>query len=414
MIPRQLPAASSLFTGRKNELDRLTAALDAQSEHGSTVVISAVGGAGGLGKTWLALHWAHHHEDRFPDGQLFVDLRGFDPSDNPMPSYEAVRGFLDALGVAADDVPAELAAQLGLYRSLVAKRRMLIVLDNARDSAQVAPLLPGDSSCTVLVTSRDRMSELVTRHSANPVTLEALDERQSRVLLSRRLGAERLAAEPAAVTELVHWCAGLPLALSIVASRAMLAPQIPLADLAAELRDTSSRLSALDEGEPAANLKAVLSWSYRALPAGQARVFTMLGLAPGADISLSAAANLVGLPEHETVSVLRALERVSLVQQHSSKRYSMHDLVRLYAKTQADAAEGERGMRRLVVFACHTAHAADRLIAPNHAPIDLDEGSAARVGDSGSHAAWLADVVMIASYSMGVNRLRAAWRLRRW
>ncbi|WP_169515799.1 ATP-binding protein [Amycolatopsis nigrescens] len=372
-VPRQLPAASHLFTGREAELELLTAALDAELEQGSTVVISALGGAGGMGKTWLALHWAHQHQDRFPDGQLFVDLRGFDRSENPMPPHEAVRGFLDALGVAADDMPVELSAQAGLYRSLLAKRRMLIVLDNARDSDQVTPLLPGAPGCTVVITSRNRMAGLVTTQSARPVAVEALDERESRALLSRRLGAERLEAEPAAATELVQWCAGLPLALSIVAGRAVLDPQIPLADLAAELRSTSSRLSALDEGTSTACLETVLSWSYRSLTDPQAAVFVLLGLAPGPDISLSAAASLTGLPEREVFAVLRSLERVSLVQQHTSKRYRMHDLVRLYAAKQAQAADWDHGLRRLVTFACHTSHAADLLIAPNHAPIDLDE-----------------------------------------
>lgn len=158
VVPQQLPAASSLFTGRETELARLTAVLEHELGKGSTVVISTLAGAGGIGKTWLALHWAHLHQDRFPDGQLFVDLRGFDPSDDPMPPHEAIRGFLDALGVPSVTIPAEPSAQVGLYRSLVAMRQMLIVLDNARDSDHITPLLPGGSRCTVLVTSRDQMA----------------------------------------------------------------------------------------------------------------------------------------------------------------------------------------------------------------------------------------------------------------
>ncbi|KAA2247297.1 tetratricopeptide repeat protein [Solihabitans fulvus] len=250
---------------------------------------------------------------------------------------------------------------------------MLIVLDNARDSKQVVPLLPGTPSCTVLVTSRDRMAELVTGHSAQPVTVQILDEEQARELLSRRLGKQRLAAEPDAVADLLRWCGGLPLALSIVAGRATLDPQIPLAELAAELRDTSSRLSALDPGGSATSLETVLSWSYRALAPEQARVFALLGLTPGPDISLPAAANLTGLPQPETLSALRALEQFSLVQQHASKRYRMHDLVRLYAKKQAQTDDSDSALQRLATFACHTAHAADLLIAPSHVTIELDE-----------------------------------------
>ncbi|MFD9963959.1 ATP-binding protein [Amycolatopsis sp. NPDC058986] len=372
-VPRQLPAASPLFTGREAELAQLTSALEDKLGRGSTVVISALAGAGGIGKTWLALHWADQNAERFPDGQLFVDLRGFDPSDDPMPAHEAVRGFLDALGVSPDNIPAERSAQVGLYRSLVATRQMLIVLDNARDSDHIAPLLPGGSRCTVLVTSRDRMAGLISQHSALPVTVEALDEQQSHALLARRLDVARLAAEPGAVAELVRSCAGLPLALSIVAGRAILDPHVPLADLAAELRDTATRLQALDDGTPTTSLETVLSWSYRALTADQATVFTLLGAAPGPDISVLAAANLAGKRERQVRTILRSLERVSLLQQHAPERYQMHDLVRLYAARHADPDNTARGLHRLVTFACHTAHAADLCIAPSHVPIELDE-----------------------------------------
>ncbi|WP_344411989.1 ATP-binding protein [Amycolatopsis minnesotensis] len=392
-VPRQLPAASPLFTGREAELAQLTSALEDKLGQGSTVVISALAGAGGIGKTWLALHWADQNAERFPDGQLFVDLRGFDPSDEPMPAHEAVRGFLDALGVAPDNIPSERSAQVGLYRSLVATRQMLIVLDNARDSDHITPLLPGGSQCTVLVTSRDRMAGLISQHSALPVTVEALDEQQSHALLARRLDDARLAAEPAAVAELVRSCAGLPLALSIVAGRAILDPHVPLADLAAELRDTATRLQALDDGTPTTSLETVLSWSYRALTAEQATVFTLLGAAPGPDISLLAAANLAGTPGPQTRMILRSLERVSLIQQHAPQRYRMHDLVRLYAARQTEPTAEAQGLRRLVTFACHTAHAADLCIAPSHTPIELDElvpGCAPRpLADRDDAWAWL-------------------------
>lgn len=375
VVPRQLPAPPGLFVGRDHELAALTDAFDTGVAQGATVVISAIGGVGGVGKTWLALHWAHQNVDRFPDGQLFVNLRGFDPGEEPMSPREAVRGFLDALGVDPQNVPSELDAQVGLYRSLMAGRRILVVLDNARDSAQVSSLLPGTPTSTVVVTSRDRMAGLVMGHSAQPITVDALDDHDAHALLARRLGKQRLENEPAAVADLVWWCAGLPLALSIVAGRAQLDLRVSLAELAAELRDTSTRLGALDVGEPSACLEAVLSWSYHALAPEHARVFVLLGLSPGADISAWAAASLAGVSVPWVREILRSLERVSLVQQHSAGRYRMHDLVRLYAANQArqDRHESELdlAMQRLVDFCTHTAHAADLLIAPHHAPISL-------------------------------------------
>lgn len=366
-VPRQLPPASADFIGREAELDQLTAALDTSP----TVVISALGGAGGIGKTWLALHWAYRNLDLFPDGQLFVDLRGFDQHEKPMSPHEAVRGFLDALGIPPDDMPQEQSAQVGLYRSLVTDKRMLIVLDNARDSAQVEPLLPGASG-TVLVTSRDRMDSLVTGYSARPVAVTALDAAAARDLLSQRLSAGRLAAEPAAVDELIRWCAGLPLALSIVAGQALIADDVPLAAFAAELRDASSRLSALDAGGKS-QLHAVLSWSYQALAPQDARVFRLLGTAPGADISLFEAANLTGLPKRALLMSLKTLTRVSLVQGHFSTSYRLHDLVRLYAAELATPEETDAALKRLAAAACHTSHTADRLIAAHHQEINVGE-----------------------------------------
>ncbi|MFE0764813.1 ATP-binding protein [Streptomyces smyrnaeus] len=379
LVPRELPAAPPTFIGRQAELASLSNALEANVQEGSPVVISAIGGTGGIGKTWLALHWAHQHIDRFPDGQLFVNLRGFDPSDQPVAPHEAVRGFLDALIADQKEIPAEPSSQLALFRSLVAQRRMLIVLDNARDSDQVAPLIPGSPTCTVLVTSRDQMAGLSATHGAHMLPVNTLSEAEARTLLSRRLGEERLAAEPAAVTELIAWCAGLPLALSIVASHARLEPRTPLADFAAELRDASTRLEALDAGTPTTRLETVLSWSYQALTTEQAAVFRLVGLAPGSDLSLHAAASLMGLPVARVRRVLRSLVGASLVEQPGSDRYRMHDLVRLYAAQRAHADhpqdECTAALQRMAEFCARTAHDADVLIAPHHAPIELGEQS---------------------------------------
>jgi DNA-binding SARP family transcriptional activator/tetratricopeptide (TPR) repeat protein len=373
-VPAQLPAAPADFTGRTEELAVLTKSLTARVDHGATMVI---GGAGGIGKTWLALHWAHQHLDRYPDGQLFLNLRGFDPTGRPMPPTEAVQILLHALGVAAAQVPAEFDMRVGLYRSLVAHRRILIVLDNARDTAQVADLLPGTASCAVLVTSRDRLPGLVSRHGARPVSLDLLDGPDARALLARRLGEERLAGAQEAVTALVRGCEGLPLALSIVAARAAIQPGLPLACIAADLRDATTRLAALDDDDAQASLRAVFSWSYQALTTPQSAAFRLLGLSPGPDVSLPAAAALTGLPADQAVSILRGLERRYLVEQHAPGRWRMHDLVRLYAAEQArcdlTAEARTSAVRRIVDFYLHTAHGAARLLDPHRSPITLAE-----------------------------------------
>ncbi|MGW5053692.1 tetratricopeptide repeat protein [Actinokineospora sp. NPDC004072] len=376
VVPRQLPLPPRWFAGRAAELAVLTALLEEAAESGATVVISAIGGAGGIGKTWLSVRWAHEQAARFPDGQLFVDLRGFSPSGEPMSAAEAMRGFLHALGEDPTKLPVDLDAQVGLYRSLVADRRMLIVLDNARDTAQVVPLLPGSRSCTVLVTSRRHLVGLVTVHGARSIDLNVLSAEEARQLLVDHLGAERVAAEPEAVAELLGCCAGLPLALSIVAARALTHPEFPLAALAEELRDQKTRLDGLNAGEIPLNLRAVFSWSVEALPDRAATLLALLGLAPGPDISLPAAAALAGLPVAETRALLRELETAHLVSQPVFGRYRFHDLLRLYAGEQGHLhlTEGSRhaALRRLLDFLLHTAHQADRLLNPHRHQIRID------------------------------------------
>lgn len=370
-VPRQLPALPRSFTGRTRELAYLTAAVDAGTQARGAVVISAIGGTGGIGKTWLALHWAHQNIDRFPDGQLYVNLRGFDPSGEPMHSSSAVRGFLDALGVDPAVIPVDPDAQAGLYRSLVADRRMLILLDNARDSAHVVPLLPGSPRCTVLITSRHQLGSLAVGHGALTLALDVLTDSEARELLTRHLGADRLAAEPDAIAELLGYCAGLPLALGIVAARAAIHPGFPLAVLADELRETSSRLDALDTGDPAASLRAVFSWSHQALSVAAAGAFGLLGLAPGPDIGLPAASCLLALSTADTGALLRELDAAHLVTQYLPGRYRMHDLVRRYAAEQAQHDHPTAALRRLVDFYLHTAYAADRVIEPYRPPIEI-------------------------------------------
>lgn len=377
--PQQLPAAPSKFTGRATELATLTDAATTPPDAGSTVVISAIGGAGGIGKTALALHWAHANLHRFPDGQLYVNLRGFDPSGHPTPVSEAARGFLDALGVDPSTLPIELDAQVARYRSLVAGKRMLIVLDNAHDIDQVTPLLPGSPTHTVIVTSRRRLSGLTTLLGARLLDLDVLPEPDARELLARHLGDERLAAEPQPVAEMLAVCAGLPLAVRIVAARAEHHSTFPLAVLAEELRDVSGRLDALDTGDLDVNLRAVLSWSYRTLSTQAARLFGLLSIAPGPDIGLPAVASLANQSVEQVRAVLRELENASLIQQHMPRRYRMHDLIRLYAgdtvHQHVSDNEREKALRRVLDFYIHTAHTADHLLNPRRQPIPLPVGS---------------------------------------
>jgi DNA-binding SARP family transcriptional activator len=349
VVPHQLPAPQPWFTGRVDELADLTGAV-------GPVLITAIGGTGGIGKTALAVHWAHRHLDDFPDGQLYVNLRGFDPGE-PMPPAVALRGFLEALGVNPTAVPDALDAQTGLYRSLVSGKRLLVVLDNARDTEQVTPLLPGSPSCAVLVTSRLRLPGLLTGHGARSISLDVLGDRDARDFLTTRLGADRVAAEPDVVTALLGWCGGLPLALSIVAARAALDPDFPLAVLADELRESADRLDALDAGEIGANLRAVFSWSRDALSPEAAGVFALLGLSPSADIGLAAAASLAGVPVGRARVLLREVENAHLVGQHVPGRYRTHDLVGLYAADLAAGEPNEDAVRRLVAFYLGTAHA---------------------------------------------------------
>lgn len=375
-VPAQLPAEIRGFVNRVADLERMDAVLGESVRQPGSAAVCVIAGTAGVGKTSLAVHWAHRHAARFPDGQLFVDLRGFDPSGQPMASGEAVRAFLDALGVDPRSLPVELAAQIGRYRSLVADRGMLIVLDNARDAAQVAPLLPGSRTCAVLITSRDRMDGLAVTHDVRQLAVGFLEDPDARALLDRRLGHARVDAEPEAVAELLGCCAGLPLALSILAGRASTQPDFPLAVLAAQLRDAATRVGVLDTGDARTTVQAVLSWSYHALTARQARVFALLGMAPGPDISLPAAVSLTDLPVSQVQTVLRALTRVSLADERAPGRYRTHDLTRLYATQQAGRDQPEQALvaalRRLVDFYLHTAHAGERLLNP-HSDLDRIE-----------------------------------------
>jgi tetratricopeptide (TPR) repeat protein/transcriptional regulator with XRE-family HTH domain len=373
--PAQLPAAVTGFVGRADPLHRLDALLDGAAERATAVVITAIAGTAGVGKTALAVFWAHRVAERFGDGQLYVNLRGFDPGGQVMDPAEAVRRFLDALGVPAERIPADLDAQAALYRSEVAGRRMLIVLDNARDTAQVRPLLPGAPTCLVLVTSRNQLSGLVAASGAYPITLDLLTPAEARELLARRLGPDRTAAEPDAAAEIIMACARLPLALAIVAARAATHPHLSLHTLAGELRNSRARLDTLTTDDPATNVRVVFSWSYQALTPDAARLFRLLGLHPGPDISAPAAASLAALPVPRVRLLLAELTRAHLLVEPTPGRYTFHDLLRAYATEQAHTTDTDHERRaatgRILDHFLHTAHTAARLLDPTREPTTL-------------------------------------------
>jgi len=383
-VPRQLPTRVPHFAGRAGELAELDGVLDqADSDRavGATgVVISAIGGTAGVGKTALALHWAHQVAHRYPDGQLYANLRGFDAGNGrPADPADVLRGFLDALGVHPERLPADLDKLAALYRSVLAGQKILVLLDNAADVAQVRPLLPASPECLVIVTSRRELIALAAHEGARLVQLDVLSEQEANELLVNRLGKDRAAAEPWAVTELATLCARLPLALSVVVARAAAAPKMPLSSLAAELTQLGGRLDALDVGDPAANVRTVLSLSYRHLPESAAQMFRLLGLHPGPDISAAAAASLAGVPVARARVALRDLVRASLLMEVAPGRFAFHDLLRAYAAEQAEQetspADVTRTTRRMLDHYLHTAHHAHRTLYPGRELIDLEAGA---------------------------------------
>ncbi|HXT87774.1 MAG TPA: tetratricopeptide repeat protein [Trebonia sp.] len=376
-VPRQLPAHARHFAGRADDLAALTGLLDkavgASRPAAGTTMIAAIGGTAGIGKTELAVRWAHQAADRFPDGHLYVNLRGFDPAAPPVRPAEVIRDFLGALGVDPSGISVSLDAQAALYRSLLAGRRFLLLLDNARDAEQVRPLLPGTETCLVLVTSRRQLSSLAAREGAQLLDLDLLTITEARELLTLHLGPSRASREPQVVDELIELCAQLPLALSIAAARAGAAPALPLAGLADELRDARLRLDALDAGDLATNMQAVFSCSYRHLSKPTARMFRMLSLHPGPDVSAAVAAKLAGVPLMRARKALAELTRAYLATEHAQSRFTFHDLLRIYAagqNTSVDTeAERHAAARRMLDHYLHTGLAAIEWLYPDRAVI---------------------------------------------
>ncbi|MGW0750515.1 BTAD domain-containing putative transcriptional regulator [Streptomyces sp. NPDC002587] len=368
LVPASLPGDVTDFVGRQRELADLDQVLVGAG--GTAVPIAVVSGTAGVGKTALALHWSHLARARFPDGQLYVDLRGYDPQ-QPLSGADALSRLLSALGLPAHEIPLEMADRVTRYRTEISGRRILVVVDNASSVDQVRPLLPGTGSCAVVVTSRDTLGELVARHGARRLSLDLLPMSDSLDLLRRLIG-DRVDSEPEVGEALAAQCVGLPLALRVAAELAATLRTTPLPYLVSELADRRRRLGMLDSvGSP---ISAVFSWSYQHLPATAARVFRLLGLQLGPHISLSASAALAGRSPQDTRAALTMLTRAHLVHMIGPDRYGMHDLLRAYATELAhddvSPVDQAGAQQRLVDYYLHTAHAAGAML-DHRDPIEL-------------------------------------------
>jgi DNA-binding SARP family transcriptional activator/tetratricopeptide (TPR) repeat protein len=419
--PAQLPADPAAFAGRRPEVARVLKLLAPSPHAPKTLPTVMIDGMPGAGKSALAIHCAHAVADRFPDGQLYMNLRGFDPGGRVSPA-EALRSFLSALGMPPQRIPADLDGRAALYRSLLAGQRVLVVLDNARDAAHVRPLLPGSPTCAAIITSRHCLSEIVASDGARLVTLDIFSRADARESLAVRLGADRVAEEPEAVAELVELSGRLPLALALVAARAAARPKFPLAAIGGELREAQGSLDAFSEaGLP--DVRAVFSWSYRLLSPPSASLFRQLSLHPGPDISLAAAASLHGAPPRQVRALLAELTWSRLVTEHQPGRYSMHDLLRAYATelcTQLDdAADREAAVSRVLDHCLHSAHNAyvpfrapqrtDELGAPEPGVMpEQPEGYAAALG---WYAAEQRVIEALIRYAVRHGRIAHAWQI---
>ncbi|GIJ70531.1 SARP family transcriptional regulator [Virgisporangium ochraceum] len=378
VVPRQLPTDIAGFTGRETYLRRLDAMRSDAGPPGAgapaAVPIAVIAGTAGVGKTALAVHWAHRVAERFPDGQLYANLRGFGPAGATTEPAAALRGFLIALEVPVQRIPSDLDALAALYRSVLAGRRVLVVLDNARDAEQVRPLIPGSAGCLALVTSRNRLAGLVAAEGARPLELDVLTPAEARDLLAHRIGPRRIHAEPDATSGIVTYCAGLPLALTLMAARAAQRPDSALHALVEEVRQLRGLPDPLDSDDATTDLRAVFSWSYRSVSPPAATLFRQLGLHPGPDITAAAAASLAGLDAGPTRALLTELARAHLVDEPVPGRYTAHDLLRAYAAELAasedPATERSATLRRVLDHYQHTAYAAALLLHPHRDRIE--------------------------------------------
>jgi tetratricopeptide (TPR) repeat protein len=366
--PAQLPADLPSFAGRESELWQVAQLLGPGGECPAV----AIDGLAGIGKTTFAIHWAHRIAKHFADGQLYLNLRGFDPSGSATAPADALYALLHSLGVPASHIPDGLDARAGLYRSVLAGKRVLIVLDNARDVQQVRPLLPGRPGCLIIATSRSPLIGLAMTDGARLLTLDLPSPPTAMQTLERRLGAGRVAAEPEAVAEIIQLCGRLPLALAIVSARAAAHPAFTLGSMAGDLRRTQGRLDAFAAG-PAADARSVFSWSYRHLSPQARRLFRLLSWPSPAGITVAASASLLGAPPDEATRLIAELASTALLTEHQPGRYSIHDLIRAYATELLETADTEpdrhEALARLLDHYLHSSYAAQVQLKPHEQPI---------------------------------------------
>lgn len=424
-VPRQLPPDVGYFTDREAHLARLDSWLDTRYE--CTPPAQVVAGIGGVGKTSLVTHWAHQVRSHFPDGDLYVDLRGYHV-ERATAATDALEQFLRAFDIPGDRIPAGLDARTALYRSLLHNRRMLVVLDNAATVDQIRPLLPSSPTTRVLVTSRSKLTGLATRDGAHRMPLDVLPPERAVELLRRVVGAERVEQDARSAAELARYCGYLPLALRIAAERLVASPHLRPRDLVAELAQARERLDALStEDDEFATIRAVFSWSYHCLTPDDARMFRLLGLPTGPDISLAAAARLADVPPPRARRILDRLVAAHMLQENSPQRYRLHDLLRVYAAECAEndesAAECQAAVSRLLTWYTHTSNAAARVIAPqlfrsaSFLPANLPDGdpACAVFTDRPAALAWSdaerVNLVAAVSQAFEVNEYALAWHL---
>jgi DNA-binding SARP family transcriptional activator len=371
--PAQLPADLPTFAGREPELAQFCELLHPSRELPGTVAIFAINGMAGIGKTTFAIHCAHHAAKHFEDGQLYLNLRGFDSSARATAPADALHVLLYSLGIPAAQMPADLDARAGLYRSVLARKRVLIVLDNARDTEQVRPLLPAGPGCLVITTSRNPLAGLAMTEGARLLTLDLPCAASAKETLERGLGAHRVAAEPEAADEIIQRCGRLPLALAIVSARAAAHPSFTLASIAADLRRTHGRLDAFSIAGVADDARTVFSWSYRQLSPQACRLFRLLSLRPATDITTAAAASLLGALPEEANRLMTELTSTALITEHRPGRYSVHDLIRAYATELSEESDSDadrhEALTRLLHHYLHSSYAAQVVLRPHREPI---------------------------------------------
>ncbi|WP_203899710.1 ATP-binding protein [Virgisporangium aliadipatigenens] len=421
-VPRQLPSAVAGFTGRDRQLSALDALLGTST--GSTGVTVTIGGSAGVGKTALAIHWARRVRDRFPDGQLYLNLRGHS-TDPPLSPAQALARFLRALGIAPDRVPTEVDEAAALFRTLVADRRLLVLLDNAAGPDQVRPLLPASPHCVVLVTSRERLGGLVASDGARPLTLDVLDDAEARALLVAALGPARAEADPAAVRDLARLCGRLPLALRIAAANLVTRPHTATARFVADLRAGNRIADLTVTGDERTAVRAAFDLSYATLGETERRVFRLLGHVPAPDVATAAVCALTGLAPAATTGALRRLQDAHLVDEPAAGRHTLHDLLRHYARSLTDGAAEHRdaadALDRLHAFYLNATDAAAdllygwtvRLPAPEE-PVDAARPTLP-FPDAAAALDWLdaerANLVALVCHAAERGPREVAWRL---